>query len=122
MKDHALREGNTRRRDFLKQAALIVAAGSAPLILPGCTSGAGRKNTEEEESGKKSNEEVSPPEDLMREHGLLNRVLLIYENLIDKLNSQDDFDPALLATSAGIIRNFIESYHEKLEEPPFPKV
>ena len=116
MKDHDLKKENTRRRDFLKQAALIVAAGSSPFVLPGCTSGVGRKNTEEEENVKKSSEEVSPPEDLMREHGLLNRVLLIYENLIGKLNSQDDFNHALLLTSAGIIRNFIESYHEKLEE------
>ena len=54
--------------------------------------------------------EVSPAEDLMREHGLLNRVLLIYEACVEKNQA------AVLVSAAKIIRDFIESYHEKLEE------
>jgi len=61
-------------------------------------------------------EEVSPAEDLMREHGLLNRVLLIYEEFLRRIGAQQDFDPVVLAQSAGVIRNFVEDYHEKLEE------
>ncbi|HEX5220693.1 MAG TPA: hemerythrin domain-containing protein [Verrucomicrobiae bacterium] len=62
-------------------------------------------------------EEVSPAEDLMREHGVLNRLLLIYEESMRRLGSaREDVKPELLAESAGIIRSFIEDYHEKLEE------
>jgi hemerythrin-like domain-containing protein len=61
-------------------------------------------------------EEVSPAEDLMREHGLLNRILLIYDHCKNKLSSGEQFSLGLLSDSAGIIRSFIEDYHEKLEE------
>ncbi|WP_244646325.1 hemerythrin domain-containing protein [Bradyrhizobium campsiandrae] len=52
----------------------------------------------------------------MREHGVLDRVLLLYEAGIRKLASNDDLDPALITQSAGIIRDFINNYHEKSEE------
>src|SRR4051812_7136638 len=61
-------------------------------------------------------EEVSPPEDLMREHGLLNRVLLVYEEIDRRLGTGAEFDPSTLTDAATIIKNFIENYHEKLEE------
>ena len=62
------------------------------------------------------NAPVTPTEDLMREHGLLNRVLLIYEESARRLGAKGDFDPRVLSESAAIIKNFIENYHEKLEE------
>jgi len=61
-------------------------------------------------------EEVTPPEDLMREHGVLDRVLLLYEAGIRKWSASEDFDPALITQSAEIIRDFINNYHEKSEE------
>ena len=61
-------------------------------------------------------EEVSPSEDLMREHGVLKRILLVYEECIRRLEAKLPFDPERLAEGAGIIRQFIEGYHEKLEE------
>jgi hemerythrin-like domain-containing protein len=71
---------------------------------------------EQESSSTKGDEEVSPAEDLMREHGVLDRILLIYEDGLRRLDSWQDFDPAVLAQSAQIVRRFIEDYHEKLEE------
>jgi hemerythrin-like domain-containing protein len=59
---------------------------------------------------------VTPPEDLMREHGVLDRVLLIYEAAIARFAAREDFDPALITQSATVIRDFIENYHEKSEE------
>jgi hemerythrin-like domain-containing protein len=59
---------------------------------------------------------VSPPEDLMREHGVLNRVLLIYEDVIRRIDEHREVPPETLAAAADIIRNFVEDYHEKLEE------
>lgn len=67
--------------------------------------------------------EVSPVEDLMREHGGLNRILLIYEEVKTRIELHKDFDPAPLAKAAGLIRRFIEGYHEKLEEDHlFPRL
>jgi hemerythrin-like domain-containing protein len=60
--------------------------------------------------------EVTPPEDLMREHGVLNRVLLIYEAGLAKFARGEDFDVVILAHAAGIVREFIEGYHERNEE------
>ncbi len=95
------------RRNFLKNGALIISAGIAgPALLTAC---APVKKGDPEE-------EISPTEDLMREHGLLNRVLLIYDELQSKLMRGLDFDPSLLNNSAGIIRSFVEDYHESLEE------
>lgn len=52
----------------------------------------------------------------MREHGVLDRVLLVYEASIRKFSSNEDFDPAVITGAAEIVRDFIENYHEKSEE------
>jgi hemerythrin-like domain-containing protein len=59
---------------------------------------------------------VSPPEDLMQEHGLLNRVLLIYDHCRRQLETKQSFPIEALANSANVIRIFVENYHEKQEE------
>lgn len=66
--------------------------------------------------------EVTPSEDLMREHGVLNRVLLVYEAGLQKFARGEDFDVAILARAAGIVHEFIEDYHERNEEQQlFPR-
>ena len=66
---------------------------------------------------------VTPPEDLMREHGVLKRVLLIYREGIRRLQAGEDLPAEALNASAAIIRSFIEDYHEQLEEQHvFPKL
>lgn len=65
---------------------------------------------------EKAAEEVSPTEDLMREHGVLNRILLIYDEIGRRIDARKDYDPKVVTASADIIRKFIEQYHEKLEE------
>ncbi len=59
----------------------------------------------------------------MREHGVLKRILLIYREGIRRLQA-DELDAShALNASAGIIRSFIEDYHEHLEELyVFPKL
>ncbi len=59
---------------------------------------------------------VTAVEDLMREHGVLYRLLLIYEEIASRLTGDKEFTPANLADAADLIRRFIEDYHEKLEE------
>lgn len=98
---------------------LILIGGSTAIATAGLmrsarSEGVGEK-LKEVVTGKKG-EEVSPPEDLMREHGVLDRVLLLYEAGMRKFASREDFDPALLKQSGEIIRDFINDYHEKSEE------
>lgn len=64
----------------------------------------------------KKNEEVSATEDLMREHGALVRLLIIYRESANKLKTGGDLRMNILAEAAGIIRRFVEGYHEKIEE------
>jgi len=59
---------------------------------------------------------VSAVEDLMREHGVLDRVLLIYEELLRRLEADEPFPPGVLKEATNIIRDFIQDYHERLEE------
>jgi len=59
--------------------------------------------------------DVPPLEDLMREHGMLNRLLLIDEEIIKRVNDPV-FPIKQLKKAVNIVQEFIESYHEKLEE------
>jgi hemerythrin-like domain-containing protein len=74
---------------------------------------------------KKEEEDVGATEDLMREHGVLNRILLIYEEGLRRLRSREAVPPAVFREAANLVRKFVEDYHEKLEEnfifPEFEK-
>jgi len=59
---------------------------------------------------------ISAIEDLMREHGVLDRVLLIYEELLRRMEADKPFPSETLRSATDIIRDFIQDYHERLEE------
>jgi hemerythrin-like domain-containing protein len=103
----------TPRRTFLAGAsALITCSLAQPLsALP-----AQAKGAKQEKKEKEKEEEVSTNEDLMREHGVLNRVLLIYDEGVRRIQGNQKFDTSIITKSAGLIKSFIEDYHEKLEE------
>src|ERR1035441_6495398 len=65
---------------------------------------------------EKKKDDVAPPEDLMREHGVLKRILLVYGEALRRMDANEDLPPEPIAQSAKIIRDFVEDYHEKLEE------
>jgi hemerythrin-like domain-containing protein len=69
-----------------------------------------------EEKKQNNVEEISPTEDLMREHGILNRCLLIYQEIARRIDNYEEFPIATLQETAQILKSFIEDYHEKLEE------
>lgn len=94
------------RKDFLR-SGLLLGAGMAATGL------AGVRTSWAQEGGE---EDVTPPEDLMREHGVLNRILLIYEDTLCRLDDCKPFKAAPVHAAAQIIRRFIEDYHEKSEE------
>ncbi len=94
------------RRNFIENGLKVsVVSGILGIgFLPGC------KDKEKDE------DEISPPEDLMREHGILNRVLLVYDHFLHMLAANEQINPQFLTDAASIIRTFIEEYHEKQEE------
>jgi len=96
---------HSSRRKFLGASGLVFAASA----LGGAASLFGKEE-------EKKSEEVSPPEDLMREHGVLKRILLVYGEALRRMDANEDLPPEPLADSAKIIREFVEDYHEKLEE------
>ena len=51
--------------------------------------------------------EVSPNEDLMQEHGVLNRILLIYEDIIVRLKQEKEIPSQALFQAASIIKTYI---------------
>lgn len=102
-------EGN--RRGFLKSI------GTTCLALLGTEALAGSwPGPAAEASAGSGPALMSPNEDLMQEHALLNRVLLVYEEAIRRLEADKNLDPDLLKRSAQIVQHFVEQYHEKLEE------
>lgn len=61
-------------------------------------------------------DDIPLTEDLMREHGILNRVLLMYEEVIRRIDAGKPFSLDTLGQAVNIIKTFIEEYHEKIEE------
>ena len=117
--EHSANE--TSRRDFLLRAG--IAAGAAALIGSPAVLRAEEKKKDAGKDKKKEDDdegemmEVTPTEDLMREHGVLNRILLIYEDCIARLESGKDLPPPEVVTKAAtLVRHFVEDYHEKQEE------
>jgi hemerythrin-like domain-containing protein len=92
------------RRVFLRSAA----QGGVLAALPAVAA------VHAAERGK----EVSATEDLMREHGVLRRALLVYQTAAIRLDSGKGQVPApALARTAKLFRTFGEDYHERrLEE------
>ena len=59
---------------------------------------------------------VGAVEDLMREHGVLRRALLIYRQSAAKLRAGTAIDPKPLRKTAQLFRDFGENYHERMLE------
>lgn len=109
-------EARRTRRDFLVAAGTV----GAGVLLTGCSSMA--RTSEEKEAGE-GEEGVTATEDLMREHGVLERILLIYEEGIRRLEAHEALLPESLSDAGGIVRKFVEDYHEKQEESDvFPRL
>jgi hemerythrin-like domain-containing protein len=67
-------------------------------------------------------EEASPLEDLMKEHGFVERILIIYQRMIDMAVRGQGVDVSAINGSANMIRDYINNHHERDEERYiFPK-
>ena len=112
---------NQTRRQLL---AGISIAGVGSLLV-GCrtapnsaSSATNRENKNEDVTSEVPTPEVTATEDLMREHGILRRALLVYQESAVKLRKEPAaVPPEALEKTAQLFRAFGEDYHEKkLEE------
>src|SRR5438270_5895459 len=88
--------GAQPRRGFLRLTAQV---GSGLLLAGTGSTLVGFKGsvTEAYAQEQDQGEEVSANEDLTREHGILNRVLLVYEAALGRLDGQQDLNAAVLS-------------------------
>jgi len=106
------------RRIFLTGAAALITAGLVEPLQSPAWQKSGKKTTGTKPAKEKEeeDEDVSANEDLMREHGVLNRILLIYDEAGRRIQAKESFDTEIVGKSAALIARFIEDYHEKIEE------
>ena len=95
----------TTRRVFLRQGGLFLSLAAA--LGPAAVWARAEAGAEPE---------ISPVEDLMQEHGVLRRVLLIYADIDRRVQAGLGFPMATLEAAAGIVHDFVEYYHERMEE------
>jgi hemerythrin-like domain-containing protein len=112
---------DSRRRDLLRNSLAFGAVGalSVPLLSeqPAQKSGEG--------GDKEKEPEVTATEDLMLEHGVIRRALLVYFEVAPKLRQNAaSVDPAALRQTAQLFRTFGEDYHERMleEQHIFPLI
>ncbi len=112
---------NLNRRALLTAGGLIV---PAVLVTAACSRGGGEAG--EKKGGEEGGEgEVTANEDLMREHGVLRRILILYREVAPRIDADAaKVDAAAIATAATLFRDFGEQYHEKMleEQHIFPAV
>lgn len=94
------------RRSFLQTTGKVAAATA---IFPATL--LAQKATQPERD-----DETSTNEGLMRENGILKRVLLMYDEVTRRIDAKQDFPQQTAIDLAEIIRKYIQDYHEKLEE------
>jgi hemerythrin-like domain-containing protein len=97
--------------DGLDRRVWLAGAAGALVLARGALAAARPEKTEE-----KKEADIPPTEDLMREHGVLRRILIVYDEASRRLASEDAAALAVVGSAAGIVRQFVEGYHEKLEE------
>jgi hemerythrin-like domain-containing protein len=107
------------RRGFLGQVAVTATA-----TLAGCTALDPPRGAHSESTAPKGDEvEISPGEDLMQEHGVLERLLLVYDEALRRISGGETIDGEALAQTARLVRRFAEDYHERSEEDlVFPRL
>lgn len=97
---------------MLQRRGMLLKAGVSALVL-GVAAGCDDKA-----------KEVGAVEDLMREHGVIRRAILVYRATAARLRAGDPPDMAALRRTTKLLREFGEDYHEReLEEAHiFPKM
>ena len=109
---------NMKNKATRREVLLAVASGSA-LLSPLAAAVDQDDSSRNEDRGPGEEKAVGSVEGLMREHGVLRRILLVYDQTADRLRAGASVDPAPLNRAARLFRSFGEDYHEKMLEEAF---
>ncbi len=96
-----------------RRGLIAAAAAGAALGLASCG------------KGEANDKDVGAVEDLMREHGVLRRILVIYRSVAPTIRTNAaSLDAKQLWKAADLFRRFGEAYHEQMleEQHIFPQV
>ena len=112
---------DAKRRQLITGISL---AGAGVLLNACRTQPSGIGSATNKEAGPAPGEavtvDVTAPEDLMREHGILRRALLVYQESALRLRQDAaSVPPDALEKAANLVRVFGEDYHEKKLEEVF---
>ena len=109
-----------KRRQLLTGISLAGAGVLLNACRTGSNSSGGSDNRAEPAPGDHAPVEVTATEDLMREHGILRRALLVYRESATRLRQDPaSVPPDTLEKAANLFRVFGEDYHEKKIEEVF---
>lgn len=105
-----------------RRAVLLGVAGAAGAAALASCGGAGpgpRTAGAREPAGATdppADEEVTAGEDLMREHGVLRRLLIIDDELVRRIGARQAFPVDVVLGVAQLMTRFVGGYHERIEE------
>ena len=102
----------SRRRLIVGLSGAVLAAGSAGAAFAA-------KQTKETKPPPEVVKKIGAVEDLMREHGVIRRVLLVYRQTAARLRAGAKIDPKLIRQAAQLFRDFGENYHERMLEQAY---
>ncbi|GIL25351.1 hemerythrin domain-containing protein [Actinocatenispora comari] len=106
-----------------RRALLITGVGAAGVLAGAAGTKVVDARTHPGAATAPADATLPPSEDLMREHGVLKRVLLIYRAMDDQIAAGHRPPADALADAAKLIHDFIEGFHEGLEEAyVFPRL
>jgi hemerythrin-like domain-containing protein len=107
-----------RRRFFRWTAGGAMVAAALPVPVLGAPSPGETKSDKPE-----GEEDVAAAEDLMREHGVLRRLMIVCDEIQRRIHDAQELQASLVHDAARLVRRFVEDYHERLEEDlVFPRL
>ena len=81
-----------------------------------------KPDAKEDSKDEGAEDDSTPPENLMQQHGVLQRLLMVWGESVRQIEAKLDFPVESLQDAAKLMRSFVEEYHQHLEEEfIFPK-
>ncbi len=107
------RRETSRRRLITGLSGAVLVAGASGAAL------AAKQPKETKPPPPEKEKKVGALEDLMREHGVMRRVLLVYRQSAARLRGGAAIDPKPIRQAAQLFRDFGENYHERMLEQAY---
>jgi hemerythrin-like domain-containing protein len=106
-----------QRRRFLASAAIGLGGLGCGVLIAAPQRKAAAKRARQEPLPANTAEEESntPPESLMLEHAVMERLLLIFDEAVRRIRGKQEVSAAVVQAAAGLVQK-LAGHHEKIEE------